>query len=507
MEMQSIADMLRRAERLYGPKEAAADGDRHYTYAEIAERCRRLASGLSSLGVERGDRVATLMANGHRYLEAYFGIPGSGAVLVPLNNRHAIPEHQYALDDAGAKVLIVDAAHAAIAEQLKAPGRTVLVAPDEYEALLSRSEPTPLAGPADENDLAGLFYTGGTTGKAKGVMLSHRNVVFNALSVALGTDYSEHDVYLHAAPMFHLADGGSTYAVTWLGGKHVFVPAFEPGVVLEAIASERVTVSLFVPVMLLALVNDPRTQTTDLSSLRQISHGGAPIAAALLKRCIEVLGCSFAQGYGMTEAAPALAVLQREEELVGDDRLHSAGREVVGVEITVRQPDGSLCAPGQVGEVVARGPNFMLGYWHKPEETARVLRDGWYWTGDAGYLDDRQYLFIVDRLKDMVISGGENVYSTEVEDALSSHPAVLECAVIGVPDDTWGERVHAVVVFRAGQTATEEELTDHCRTLIAGYKLPRSFEISAVLPRSGAGKVLKRDLRERHWTGLARAVN
>lgn len=507
MEMQSIADMLRRAERLYGPKKAAADGDGHYTYAEIADRCRRLAAGLSSLGVERGDRVAILMANGHRYLEAYFAIPGSGAVLVPLNSRHAVPEHLYILDDAGAKVLIVDAAHAAIGEQLKPPGLTVLVAPDEYETLLRRSEPTPLAGPAAEDDLAGLFYTGGTTGKAKGVMLSHRNVVFNALSVALSTDYSEHDVYLHAAPMFHLADGGSTYAVTWVGGKHVFVPGFEPGAVLEAIASQRVTVSLFVPVMLVALVNDPRTQATDLSSLRQISHGGAPIAGALLKRCIEVFGCSFAQGYGMTEAAPALTVLQREEELVDDDRLRSAGREVVGVEITVRRPDGSLCAPREVGEVVARGPNFMLGYWRKPEETAQVLRDGWYWTGDAGYLDDGHYLYIVDRLKDMVVSGGENVYSAEVEDAIFSHPAILECAVIGVPDAKWGERVHAVIVFKPGQTATEEELTEHCRKLIAGYKLPRSFEIAEALPKSGAGKILKRDLREKHWSELVRRVN
>ena len=507
MEMQSIADILRRAETLFGPDEAAADGDQHYTYAEVAERCRRLASGLKSLGVVRGDRVATLMINGHRYLEAHFAIPGSGAVLVPLNNRHAVPEHQYILDDAGAKVVIVDAAHATVAEQLKAPGRTVLAAPEEYEALLSRSEATPLTGPADEHDLAGLFYTGGTTGKAKGVMLSHRNVVFNALSVALSTNYSEHDVYLHAAPMFHLADGGSTYAITWLGGKHVFVPVFEPGAVLEAIESERVTVTLFVPAMLVALVNDPRTQTAGLGSLRQISHGGAPIAGALLERCIEVFGCSFAQGYGMTEAAPAVTVLQREEALVGHERLRSAGHAVVGVEVTVRHSDGSVCAPGEVGEVVARGPNFMLGYWHKPDETAQVLRDGWYWTGDAGYLDDRNYLYIVDRLKDMVVSGGENVYSAEVEDALFSHPAILECAVIGVPDDKWGERVHAVVVFKSGQTATEEELTAHCRKLIAGYKLPRSFEITEALPKSGAGKVLKRDLREKHWSGLARAVN
>ena len=507
MEMQSISDMLRRAEKLFGSNEAAMDGDQRFTYAELAERCRRLASGLRSLGVDRGDRVATLMANGHRYLEAYFAVPGSGAILVPLNNRHALPEHQYVLEDASVRVLIVDAAHAAVGAQLRAPGRTVLVAPDEYEALLGRSEPTPLTGPVNEDDVAGLFYTGGTTGKAKGVMLSHRNVVFNALSVALSQNYSEHDAYLHAAPMFHLADGGSTYAITWLGGKHVFVPAFEPGAVLKAIESQRVTVSLFVPLMLLVLANDPRTPTTDLSSLRLISHGGAPIAASLLKRCIEVFGCSLSQGYGMTEAAPALTVLQREEELVGDARLRSAGREVVGVEVTVRQPDGSLCAPGQVGEVVARGPNFMLGYWHKPEETARVLRDGWYWTGDGGYLDDGNYLYIVDRLKDMVISGGENVYSTEVEDALFSHPAVLECAVIGIPDDTWGERVHAVVVFRSGQTATDEELTEHCRKLIAGYKLPRSFEFTDALPKSGAGKVLKRDLREKHWSGLSRAVN
>jgi long-chain acyl-CoA synthetase len=505
---QLIPDALRRAEKLFGSKPAVVDGDLRLDYRELATRCRRLAGALAGLSVGRGDRVAVLMANGHRYLECLFAVPGMGGVVVPLNNRLAVPEHRYILEDAGVRVLIVDGAHAEIGRQLATSVQSVVVAPDEYDRLLDAAPELGLGDEAiGEDDLAGLFYTGGTTGAAKGVMLSHRNLVTNALHIAIALGYDERDIYLHCAPMFHLADGASTYAVTWVGGTHVFVPAFEPAAVLRVIAAEGVTNTLMVPTMLGAVNAHPDAATTDLSSMRLVLHGAAPIATELLRQSIKTFGCSFAQGYGMTEAAPLLTVLAHEEDLVDDERLRSAGREIAGVEVTVRREDGALCDPREVGEVVARGPNFMSGYWNKPDETAAALREGWYWSQDLGYLDEDGYLFLVDRAKDMIISGGENVYSIEVEDALMSHPAVLECAVIGVPDDKWGERVHAAVVLKPGESIGPEALMAHCKERIAGFKTPRSIEFLPELPRSGAGKILKRDIRDPHWAGESRGVH
>ena len=504
---QVLSDALRRAAKLFGDDERVLDGATRLTYKEVLSRCRGVAGGLARLGVRRGDRVATLLENGHRYLETYFAIPGSGAVLVPLNNRHAVPEHRYILEDAGVKVLIVDEAHAGVAEELRSSVKEVVVAPHGYEELASSTSEVEIGAGIDEDDLAGLFYTGGTTGAAKGVMLTHRNLVANALHIAIALGYTDRDTYLHAAPMFHLADGASTWALTWIGGRHAFVPTFDPGAVLRTVEEERVTCGVLVPTMINAVINHADVGRTDLSSLRLILHGAAPIATELLRRAIEVLGCSFIQGYGMTEAAPLLTVLPEEEELVHDERLRSAGREVVGVEVTVRRPDGSLCDPGEVGEIVARGPNIMRGYLNKPDETAEVLKDGWYWTRDMAYSDELGYLYIVDRAKDMIITGGENVYSIEVEDAVMAHPSVLEVAVIGVPDERWGERIHAVVVLKPGAQLDPEELKTFCKERIAGYKCPRSVEFVDALPKSGAGKIVKKDLRDKHWAGHERRVH
>jgi long-chain acyl-CoA synthetase len=497
MQPPLTSDALRRAELLFPRKTATVDGSSKMSYAELAGRCRRLAGALSGLGVAAGDRVAVLMANGSRYLECLFAVPGMGAVVVPLNTRSAVPEFEYIIDDAGVKVLIVDQTNASTGHQLASRVERLLVAPDEYEDILATAPALPLGGHCTEDDIAGLFYTGGTTGVAKGVMLSHRNLMSNASHVTIALGHTERDVYLHCAPMFHLADGASTFALTWVGGTHVFVPAFEPGHVLETIARERVTHTLMVPTMLAAANVHPAAARADLSSMRALVHAAAPMATELLQSSIRTFGCSFSQGYGMTEAAPGLTMLRQEERLIGDPRLRSVGRETVGVEVEVRRPDGSHCDPGEVGEVVARGPNIMLGYWNKPHVTAAALRDGWYWTQDLGYLDEDRYLFLVDRAKDMIISGGENVYSTEVEEAIMSHPAVLECAVIGLPDDHWGERVHAAVVLKPGQILNEGTLVAHCRERISGYKCPRTVELVGELPKSGAGKILKRALRDR----------
>jgi long-chain acyl-CoA synthetase len=503
----SLWETLRRPEALHGDRPAYVDGNTRATYQELAERCRRLAGALQASGVGAGDRVAVLMANGHRYLECYFAIPSMAAVMVPLNNRLALPELRYILEDAGVHTLIADETYAAVAAGLATSVKQLIVGASSYEEALSAALPAALPVEVSDDDLAGLFYTGGTTGAAKGVMLSHRNLLSNAMHITIALEYTATETYLHTAPMFHLADGASTYSVTWVGGCHTFLPSFEAGATIEIISRERVTTTLMVPAMLSAVCEHPSAAGADFSSMRMVLHGAAPISTSLLRRSIDVMGCAFAQGYGMTEVAPLATVLDHEEWLVDSPRLRSAGREIVGVEVSVRREDGSRCDIDEVGEVVLRGPNVMLGYWDKPAETAEVLRDGWYWSRDLGYLDGEGYLFLVDRAKDMIISGGENVYSIEVEDALCKHPGVLEAAVIGVPDDRWGERVHAAVVLRPGSDVSEPDLKAHCHELIAGYKCPRSMEFVEELPRSGAGKVLKREIRDRYWTGSDRAIH
>ncbi|MDP9101356.1 MAG: long-chain fatty acid--CoA ligase [Actinomycetota bacterium] len=503
----TLWETLRRAEQLRRDQPAYVDAGHTATYRDLAERCRSLAGALHGAGVGIGDRVALLMGNGHRYLECYFAVPGMGAIMVPLNNRLALPELRYILEDAGVHTLIADDSYAETARDLASSVKQVLVGAEQYESALASALPAALPADIHEDDLAGLFYTGGTTGVAKGVMLTHRNLLANAMHITVALEYSERDVYLHAAPMFHLADGASTYSVTWVGGCHTFLPSFDAGATIDIIGRERVSAVLLVPAMLTAITEHPRAASADFSSLRMVLHGAAPIASTLLRKSIAVMGCSFAQGYGMTEVAPLATVLTREEDLVDAERLRSAGREIMGVEVTVRRPDGGKVDVGEVGEVVLRGPNVMRGYWNKPEATTEVLVDGWYWTRDLGYLDDAGYLFLVDRAKDMIISGGENVYSIEVEEAICTHDAVLEVAVVGVPDERWGERVHAAIVLRPGKTLDAEELKAHCAQLIAGFKCPRSIEFLDALPRSGAGKILKRDIRDRHWTDTERSIN
>ena len=502
-----LTDALRRAERLYGSAEAVTCGQVRLSFAAFAARCRGLAAVLHRMGVGRGDRVAVLMANCHRYLEAYTAIPALGAVIVPLNTRHAATELRAILDDCGARLLITDEPHQGLASELAATVTAVLLAPGDYERALQTSAELEPDGRIDAEDLAAIFYTGGTTGTAKGVMLTHHNLVANAFHITVNAGYDDGDVFLHAAPMFHVADASSIHALTWRGARQVILPAFEPSAVFDLIARERVTCTILVPTMISMLLQHPAITTADLRSLRLVIHGGAPITAELLRRAVASLGCSFAQAYGLTEGSSHIAWLPREESLLDDRRSRSAGRPVMGVELVVRRPDGTACAPGEIGEVTGRGPNFTSGYWNQPEETARALRDGWFWTGDLAHMDEDGYVYIVDRAKDMIITGGENVYSTEVEDALAQHPAVLEAAVIGIPDPHWGERVHAVVVLEPGQVVDGADLSDFCRQHIAGYKIPRSVEFVDALPKSGPGKVLKRALRAHHWAGQEHLVH
>jgi long-chain acyl-CoA synthetase len=521
----NIAQGLVHARRVAGTREAVVCGSTRYTWEEFDQRTDALARGLAGLGIQRGDRVAVLMLNCHRYLELYYACARMGAVIVPLNIRLARPEIVFILNDSESKVLVVDKAfapHATGRDTFPTVENIIYIGDEKtpdgmmnYEDVVSKGShmQESVDQAMEDDDLSGLYYTGGTTGRAKGVMLSHKNVVSNAVNVVIAAAYNEKDTYLHAAPMFHLADTASTFAITMVGGRHAFVPMFNPEAVLQVIQQEKVTVTTLVPTMINMLLNHPHVDNYDLSSLRRLTYGAAPMPVELLKKGLAKWGQIFGQGYGLTEAAPLLTGLDTWDHIPDGtpeqmQRLSSVGREIPCVEVRVVNVDGEDVQPGEIGEIIARGPNIMLGYWHMPEATAAAIVDGWLHTGDLATVDEANYIYIVDRAKDMIISGGENVYSIEVENALYTHPAVLEAAVIGIPDEHWGEAVHAVVVLKPGMQASAEELINHTRTQIAGYKVPRSIEFfTEALPKIGAGKILKRTLREKYWAGQSRNVH
>jgi acyl-CoA synthetase (AMP-forming)/AMP-acid ligase II len=492
---------------------------RERTFGQVAERVARLAGGLRDLGVGSGDRVAMLSLNSDRYHEYLLAVPWADAVLNPLNIRWNESEIIYALRDSGTRVLMVDAAHQGMIAALRAGCEHPMTvvhcgdgpAPEgtvDYEELIAGATAVPDVRRGGDA-LAGIFYTGGTTGDPKGVMLSHAAMVTSWLgAIASGHLFTTGQAtrYLHAAPMFHLADLAAWGAVTLLGGTHVIVGRFEPAAVLSAIETQRVSDIALVPTMIQAIVDYPELSTYDLSSVRAILYGASAIPQTLLERAAAALpGAAFTQAYGMTELAP-IATLLGPADHTQTHLLRSAGRAAPNCEVRIVDETGAEVPRGTVGEVVVRGGNVMHGYWNKPEASAAVLRDGWMHTGDGGFMDDAGYLFIVDRLKDMIVTGGENVYSAEVENALARNPAVAQCAVIGIPDPDWGEAVHAVIVLRAGVQTSGDEIRGHVKEFIAGYKAPRSVEFVDALPMSGAGKILKRDLRRRYWPDQGRQI-
>jgi long-chain acyl-CoA synthetase len=484
-----------RAIQVGSARTAVSCGEVELTYAETWERCRRLAGALRSLGLRDGDRVAVVGPNCHRYLELYQTVPGAGLVVVPLNPRHTLPELRYALEDSGARVLFTGVGNLQLGDAVQ----FVCDLDDTYEELLAAAEPADLPENLPEDRLAGLFYTGGTTGAAKGVMLTHRNLVANAMHYGVCWPFTADTRWLVAAPLFHAAGSIAVLATVWSAGSHVVLATFDPARALDLIEDCGVTATLVVPSMLAAMSDEQLVRPRQVSSLRYLSHGGSPCATETLRRA----HAAFPQAqllhiYGATETSPIATLMPHEELLLDTGRAHSCGQPAVGVDVHVRSLDGTRLTSGEVGEIVVRGPNVMAGYWNKPVETAAALVDGWYHSGDLGYQDDEGFVFLVDRAKDMIVTGGENVYSTEVEDALYRHPAVLEAAAFAIPDQKWGEAVHAVVVPRAPIEAGE--LIAHCRSLIAGYKIPKAIDLrSEPLPKSGAGKVLKRELREPYW--------
>ena len=458
-----ITQVLRRALQIAGDSEATAMEGRRQTYRQLVDRVARLAGALRAQGVAGGDRVAILALNSDRSLEFYFAVWWLGAVVVPLNTRWATPEHEFALSDSGAKALFLDAAFLADVDRLRAamPAGASLVfmgdgaSPDgllSHDALIAGHDPVDDAD-AGGDDLAGIFYTGGTTGRAKGVMLSHRNLMFDAINAEATFGYGQTPRYLHAAPMFHAADLMNLLPVTVKGGLHTFLGAFDPAATLNLIRDEAINIALLVPTMVNMVVNHPEADAFgDLAC--KVVYGASPMPEAVLRQAIERFPkWTFIQAYGMTELSPLATALMWEEHVLEGDRavqLAACGRSAVGCDIRI-DGDGTPLPIGEIGEIAVRSDNVMVGYWNRPDLTTETVKNGWMMTGDAARMDAHGFIYIVDRVKDMIISGGENVYSAEVEQVVYSHPAVLECAVIGVPDEKWGERVHAVVRLHPGR--------------------------------------------------------
>ena len=492
------------------------------TYAEHGERVLRLANALSSeLGVQPGDRVAVISLNSARFEELYHACFLSGAVVNPLNLRFAARELVHVLSDSATKVVFADGFFAPLINSVRDaagiatvvlvgdafPGAEVPAHDASYEDLIAAGKQDAPPEPEEESP-AMLMYTGGTTGLPKGVLLSQRSVCLTLYHIGMAVRVERDDVYLAQVPMFHAASMGAIVGVPVTGSRLVTVPMFEPGRVLDLVEEHGVTNSIMVPTMIAMMFAHPGYRPERFRTMQRMTYGASPMPRPVLDRLrAEQPQLELYQGYGMTESAALVSILQPEDH--EDDRLlASAGRPVAGTVVTVQDDAGRSLPPGEVGEICIRGGQFMSEYWRRPEATEEAFAGGWYHSGDAGYLDAQGYLFLVDRTKDMIVTGGENVYSTEVEQAVAAHPAVAQVAVIGVPDDTWGEAVHAVVVLQPGATVTQDELVAHARGLIAGYKVPKSVEFrTEPLPLSGAMKVLKRELRAPHWEGRGKGVN
>ncbi|EKX67976.1 long-chain-fatty-acid--CoA ligase [Streptomyces ipomoeae] len=488
----------RRARKTPG-RTALIHGDTSITYAELYERTTRLAHALRASGVRRGDRIAYLGPNHPSYLETLFAAGTLGAVFVPLNTRLAGPEIAYQLGDSGAKALVYASGFTGLVAGL--PGdtdvRTYVEVGAEYEALLAGAEAEPIDQPVGPDDTCIIMYTSGTTGRPKGAMLTHGNIIWNAVNVLVDQDVITDERALVSAPLFHTAGLNMlTLPVLLKGGLCVLVESFVPEATFDLIERHRITFMFGVPTMFDQVARHPRWADADLSSLRMLSCGGSPVPTPLIAKYQE-RGLTFLQGYGMTEAAPGTLFLDAEHAV---SKAGSAGVPHFFSDVRVVRPDMTPVDVDEPGEVVVRGPHVMPGYWGLPEETAAVFADGWFRSGDAARVDEDGYVFIVDRIKDMIISGGENIYPAEIEDQLLAHPDIVECAVIGVPDEKWGEVPRAVVVPREGASLDPDEVLASLAGRLAKYKIPKSVVLADELPRTASGKLLKARVRKRYGT-------
>ena len=498
----------------YESKVGFHDGDYHGTFAQYGDRVLRLCDAMKrELGIERDDRFAIMAANSHQYLELYAAAFLGAGIANPLNLRLAGKELQFILADSGTKVIFVDALFAEHLERnidaVRADlplDKIVLIGDGDvphdakFEDLVAAAHPVTPPEPEEEDPVV-LMYTGGTTGLPKGVLLNQRAELLNLYHIAIAVGLDDWRVYLHQTPMFHAASMGGVLGIPGIGGTSVFLPMFEPDAVMRLVEQYDINWTTMVPTMIAMVLDHPTFTPERLAPLRDLVYGASPMPAALLRRLQSTFpDLRLWQGYGMTECSSVLTFLTDDDHRVGGPRLQSAGRPVIGVNLSIQSADGTVLGANENGEVCARGGNFMMRYWNRPDETEAAFKDGWYHTGDEGHLDEDGYLHLVDRVKDMIVTGGENVYSVEVENAISTHPAVAQVAVIGIPHDTWGEQVHAIVVLHPGASATAEEIKEHARTTIGGFKVPKSVEFrTEPIPLSGALKPLKRELRRPYW--------
>ncbi|MBT2301945.1 long-chain-fatty-acid--CoA ligase [Variovorax paradoxus] len=515
-----VTQILRQALMEQPDRKGTVYNGRSRTWREIGERVPRMAAALRALGAREGDCVAALAMNSDCYLELFFSIPWCGAAFAPLNIRWSVPENQFALRDSGARILFVDDAFLAEAQTLKGDADLTLIYMGEkqtpegmlsYEDLMRAHEPIADAD-RKADDLYIVLYTSGTTLQSKGVALSHRNVISVSVAFLATLPHRDNLTHLHVGGMFHLSGAGPAWYITMSAGTHVILPKFEPVPVMEAITEHKVTNCVLVPTMINMLLNQPTLKQYDLSSVRTCVYGGSPMPEAIMKAAMRDLPTwGFHQIYGMTETAGYATAFKWHEHLIAverfPERMKSAGRPVVGMQVRIARPDGSEAPVRETGEIQIRGDNVMTRYFNNEKASAESLVNSWMRSGDAGYMDEDGFVYIADRLKDMIVTGGENVYSVDVERALYQHPSVREAAVVGIPSEKWGEAVHAIVVLKDGMSATADELMAHCRSLIGGYKCPRSVEFrSEALPTTPIGKIRKNVLRDAYWQGRTRKI-
>jgi len=520
-EPANLADMVRARAKALGDAVLYEFEGRQTSFAEFDRKTNRVANALEALGVKPHERIAYLGKNSDSYFELLMGAIKANVVMAPVNWRLAGPEVAFIVEDCKAAVLFVGPEFITQVRNIRAqiPSvRTIITTeggapewPDfaAWRDAQSADDPNVEITP---RDIAIQLYTSGTTGKPKGAMLSHANFL-NLVNT--GTDekpdwnqWTTDDVSLVAMPIFHI--GGSGWGVMGLyhGAKGVIAREFDPTKVLDFFEQSGITKLFMVPAAMQFVVRQPRARSMDFSKLKYMLYGASPIPAALLRECIEVFKCGFVQMYGMTETTGTIVALAPEDHIEGSDRMRSAGKALPGVELAILDANGNRLSPGEVGEIATRSGSNMAGYWNLPEATARTLApDGWLRTGDAGYMDKDGYLYIHDRIKDMIISGGENIYPAEVESAICDHPDVAEAAVIGIPDDKWGEAVKAIVVMKQGKTATATDIINFTRERIAGFKTPKTVDFLEALPRNPSGKILRRQLRDPYWTDKERQVN
>jgi acyl-CoA synthetase (AMP-forming)/AMP-acid ligase II len=489
---------LGRASRYYSARTALAPGGVRLSFSELETRVKGIAAALATHGFKAGDRLALLLPNGPEYIELIYACSWLGVIAVPLNTRLSLAEIDRMLADATPHGLV---RHSSL------PTPTVQIS---WQRVLDQDpleiqNDLPSSFVYDPDAVLALIYTSGTTGRPKGVMVTHANILSDVHHFNYWMRYAEGAIYLHAAPLFHIADFPAIFAAPAFGASQLTLPKFNPQSFCEAVERERVSHTVLVPTMINLLTQFPEVKKYDLSSLEVLGYGGSPIAPELVRRTRKLLpNVKLLQCYGLSETG-FLTGLEDQDHV--ESKLLSCGRPCPGIDLRIEDEAGKEVEVGQHGELVARGANVMRGYWKDPEDTALAFRNGTFRTGDVGYQDSDGYFYILDRLKDMIVTGGENVYSGEVEAVIYKHPAVREVAVFGIPDRQWGELVMACVVLKPGMVLSANDLTSHCRQFLANYKIPRRVEFSDTeLPKNGSGKILKRILRERFWAHEERAV-